>query len=179
MLPDPLHPAVVHFPIVLAFLLPLFIGGALWSIRRGGAARRAWLVPTALAAALTGSAWLSVRTGDAQSELVERVVNAAPLDAHEDLAEAFLTGSAALALIAAAGLLGGLPGRTARGLTGLGSLALLGLVARVGHTGGQLVYRHGAASAYTAHDGNARNISAAVTPAPNAPGSDAGNREDR
>ncbi|MGH7620041.1 MAG: DUF2231 domain-containing protein [Gemmatimonadaceae bacterium] len=167
MLPNPLHPAVVHFPIVLAFLLPAFIGGALWSIRRGRAVRRAWLVPTAIAAALSASAWLSVQTGDAQSERVERIVGDAPLDAHEDMAEVFFTASVAVALITAAGLLGGLPGRTARVLTGVGSLVLVGLVARVGHSGGQLVYRHGAATAYADTAGNAkdRNVLPATTSA--------------
>jgi uncharacterized membrane protein len=150
MLPNPLHPAIVHFPIVLALLLPAFIGGALWSIRRGVVVRRAWLVPTAVATALVASAWLSVQTGEAQSERVEQVVDAAPLDTHEDLAEAFLTASAAMAVLTVAGLLRGTPGRTARVLTGIGSIALAGLVVRVGHTGGELVYRHGAASAYIA-----------------------------
>ena len=39
MLPDPLHPAVVHFPIVLTFLLPLAALGALWRARRSPGAR--------------------------------------------------------------------------------------------------------------------------------------------
>jgi uncharacterized membrane protein len=169
MLPNPMHPAVVHFPIVLAFLLPLFVAGALWSFRRGGgtARRSTWLIPTGVALALAASAWLSVQTGDAQSERVERVVGDAPLDAHEDLAELFLTGSAAVAVIAVAGLLGGKPGRAARVLTGVGSLALVALVARVGHTGGELVYRHGAASAYAvrADSGDSADSAAADHPA--------------
>jgi hypothetical protein len=37
MLPDPLHPIVVHFPVVLVVLLPVFALGALLVIRRGGA----------------------------------------------------------------------------------------------------------------------------------------------
>ena len=68
MLLDPLHPAVVHFPVVLAFLLPLFAAGALWAIRRGAAPRRAWLLPIAGAAALALSAWVAVETGEAQTE---------------------------------------------------------------------------------------------------------------
>jgi uncharacterized membrane protein len=162
MLPNPLHPAIVHFPIVLALLLPLLIGGALWSIRRGAVVRRAWFVPTAFAAALVASAWLSVQTGDAQSERVEQVVGAAPLDSHEDLAEAFLTSSVVMAVLTAAGLLGGRPGRAARVLTGVGSLALAGLVVRGGHTGGELVYRHGAANAYTAAASNDSSHTAAT-----------------
>ena len=149
MIPDPLHPAVVHFPIVLAVLFPLFVGGALWAMRRGTRARRAWLLPTIVAAALAGSAWLSVETGESQADRVERVVGERAMEGHEELAETFLTMAAIVAAVAAAGLAAGLVGRAARALTVVGSLALVALVIRVGHTGGQLVYRHGAASAYT------------------------------
>ena len=148
MLPDPMHPAVVHFPVVLAFLLPLFVGGGFWAMRRGVAVRRAWLLPAVVAVALAASAWVSVETGESQGERVERVVSERAIDAHEEVAEAFLTGSAIVALIAAAGLLGGVVGRVARAATIVGSLVLVGVVTKVGHTGGQLVYRHGAASAY-------------------------------
>jgi len=64
MLPNPLHPAVVHFPLVLAFLFPLFAASGFLAIRRGAAARRAWLLPTAFAIAVAGSAWLAVKTGE-------------------------------------------------------------------------------------------------------------------
>ena len=149
MLPNPLHPAVVHFPVVLAFLLPLFVGGALWAIRRGANARRAWLVPLAVAVALSLSAWAAVQTGGAQGERVERVVSEQAIKSHEEMAEAFLAVSAALAVVAFAGMVGGMAGKTARIVTGVGSLAVVGFVAVVGHSGGQLVYRYGAASAYT------------------------------
>ena len=149
MLPNPLHPAVVHFPVVLAFLLPLFVAGGFWALRRGVAPRRAWLLPTIVAGAIAVSAWVSVETGEAQDERVERVVSESAIEAHEELAEAFLATSAAIALISAAGLLGGFTGRFARFATVAGSLALVVVVTQVGHTGGQLVYRYGAASAYT------------------------------
>jgi uncharacterized membrane protein len=155
MLPNPLHPAIVHFPVVLALLLPLFIAGGFWAMRRGASLRRAWLLPTVAAAALAGSSWLAVETGEEQGERVERVVAERALDAHEDLAEAFLTGSAVVAVIAAAGLVGGLAGRVARLATVTGSLVLAGMVVRVGHTGGELVYRYGAASAYATPDTSA------------------------
>ncbi len=170
MLPNPLHPAIVHFPLVLAFLLPLFIGGALWTIRRGATPRRSWLLPTAVAAALAASAWLAVETGESQGERVERVVNERAIDTHEDIAEAFLTGSAVVALIAGVGLVGGIVGRIARPAALVGSLVLVGVVTKVGHTGGQLVYRDGAASAYTSR------VSASGSAAPSA--AVAGNRRD-
>jgi len=148
MLPNPLHPAIVHFPLVLAFLLPFFAFGAAWAIRRGARPRRAWSIPLALAAALAGSAWVAVETGEAQDERVERVVPERFLSAHEATAETFLAGSTALVLIAAAGLIGGVAGRAARVTAVAGSMVLVVGAALVGHSGGQLVYRYGAANAY-------------------------------
>ena len=104
MLPDPLHPAVVHFPIVLTFLLPLAALAGLWRIRRGAPARPAWGLATAIAAALTFSAWLAVETGEADEEGVERVVAEAPLENHEHAAERFLVFSAVVLAAAGAGM---------------------------------------------------------------------------
>ena len=148
MLPDPLHPAVVHFPVVLAFLLPIFAIGALILIRRGAQPRRAWGIPLGIAAALALSSWLAVETGEEQSERVERVVAEQPLENHEEAAEAFLTGSAILLLVTAAGLAPGVIGKAARGVAAAGAVAIVVGAAFVGHSGGQLVYQHGAASAY-------------------------------
>lgn len=155
MLPNPLHPAIVHFPVVLAFLVPLFVAGAVWAIRRGANARRAWLLPLVVSAALALSAYASVQTGEGDSERVERVVSERAVDSHEEMAEAFLTGSAGLVALALLGLLGGIPGRVARAVTGVGAIVLIGVVVRVGHSGGELVYRYGAAAAYTSSVGAA------------------------
>lgn len=149
MLPNPLHPAIVHFPIVLAFLLPILAAGAAWAIHRGASPRRAWAFPVAGAVALALSAWVAVETGEAQDERVERVVAEQPLSAHEEMAETFLAASAGLAAVAAVGLFGGLAGRAGRIVTAAGAVALVVAAARVGHTGGELVYRYGAANAYT------------------------------
>ncbi len=148
MLPNPLHPAVVHFPIVLAFLLPLFAIGALIAIRRGARPLRAWSLPLAVGAALTLSSWVAVETGEDQDERVERVVGNAPLEAHEEAAELFLTLSGVLLLVSATGLVRGVVGRAGRITSTLGAIALVIAAAQVGHSGGELVYRHGAASAY-------------------------------
>ncbi len=148
MLPNPLHPAIVHFPVVLALLLPLFVIGALWAIRRGARPRRAWGIPLAASLALAASAWIAVETGEEQEERVEDVVARQPLSTHAEMAETFLVVSGAVALVAAAGLAGGLTGRAARFATAAGSVLLVVGAFRVGHSGGQLVYRYGAASAY-------------------------------
>ena len=148
MLPNPLHPAIVHFPVVLAFLLPIFAIGALWTIRRGARPRRAWSVPLAMAAALLLSSWAAVQTGEAQEERVEQVVPDQPLDAHEEAADAFITATALVLLAMAGGLLPKLAGQSARVIGTLGAVALVGAAAWVGHSGGQLVYQHDAARAY-------------------------------
>ena len=102
----------------------------------------------AAAAALSLSAWIAVETGQAQEERVEAVVPEAPFKTHEEAAERFLAMSGVLLLVSAAGLLRGASGRAARYVTLAGAFGLLVAGLQVGHTGGQLVYAHGAASAY-------------------------------
>ncbi|HEX6574514.1 MAG TPA: DUF2231 domain-containing protein [Gemmatimonadaceae bacterium] len=148
MLPYPLHPAIVHFPVVLAFLLPISAAIAIWTIRKGARVNRAWMVAVAIAATLSLSSWVSVETGENQDDKVEQVIQEGALDTHEEAAEAFLTGSIVLLVIAAGGLIRGRIGSTMRIVAAAGSVALLAGGAYVGHTGGQLVYKYGAASAY-------------------------------
>ncbi len=145
MLPDPLHPAVVHFPLVLVFLLPLFALGAGWAIRRGAAVRWTWAIPLLMAAGLAGSAYVALRTGGAEEERVEGVVSESVLHEHEEAAERFLVLSGVLLLVAAAGLAPGNLGQAARLLTVVGSLGVAVAGVQVGAAGGELVYRHNAA----------------------------------
>jgi uncharacterized membrane protein len=148
MLPDPLHPMVVHFPIVFVVLLPIFALGALLVIRRGAGPRRTWAVPLALAAALTLSAWVAVQTGEREEDRVERLVGESAMHAHEEAAERFLALSGVLLLVAGAGLAGGVIGTSARLVATAGSLGLVLVGIQAGGSGGELVYRHGAAAAY-------------------------------
>lgn len=148
MLPQPLHPAVVHFPMALAVLLPISALVALWAIRRGAAPLKAWAIPVAFAAALTASGWVAIQTGEMEEDRVEAVVGEEPIHEHEEAAELFLLLSGIVALVAAAGLLGGTPGNAARIVATVGTVAVLAAGVRVGHLGGELVYRHGAGAAY-------------------------------
>ncbi|HEY0930563.1 MAG TPA: DUF2231 domain-containing protein [Gemmatimonas sp.] len=157
LLPNPLHPAVVHFPIVLALLVPLFAIGALVMIRRQARPVRAWGLATALFVALSISAWVAVETGEDTSERVESVVAEAPLEAHEEAAENFLRLSVLVTVIAVAGLAAGRVGQGARLAATLGALVLLVAGWRVGHSGGALVYQHGAASAYATGSAGCRD----------------------
>jgi uncharacterized membrane protein len=151
MIPQPLHPAIVHFPIVLAFLLPLAVIGAIIALRRGVRARIAWGVVTALALALFASAFVSLKTGEAQEEAVEDVLTSEqPMHAHEEAAERFLALAGLTLALAPLGLLKGRFGQTGRAVFAVSALALLPAVYSVGHSGGKLVYQYGAGQAYTA-----------------------------
>lgn len=166
----PLHPLVVHFPIVFSVLLPIAALVALWTIRKGTLARKAWSIPVALAAALTLSAFVAIQTGKREADRVERVVSERPIDAHEEAAERFLVLSGALLLVAGAGLLPRTVGDAARLATTVGALGLLAAGVQVGHSGGELVYRYGAASAYTNGSGsNARGAPGSPAQAPASP----------
>lgn len=161
LLPYPLHPAVVHLPIALTLLVPVFALGALVAIRRGARPLRAWAIPTALLAALALSAWVSVETGESADEQVEAVVAEVPIVTHEEAAEAFLALSAGVFGVALFGLLDGRAGQIARWAGTAGTLALVVAGWRVGHTGGALVYQHGAAAAYVTPASGARPAPAA------------------
>ena len=158
MLPNPLHPAVVHFPIVLMLFLPIVAVVTLWAIRRGANPRRAWAIPFVVAGLLMLSTWVSVETGEEQSERVERAVPKQPMESHEEFAEVFFMLSGAVLVVAAAGMLNGRIGRASRVLASFGAVGLAAAGVRVGHSGGQLVYTHGAASAYTQSSATTENV---------------------
>jgi len=145
MLPDPLHPAVVHFPIVLMAFLPLAALGALWAVRRGIAPVRAWVVPVAMAGALTLSAWASLETGQDQEERAEDIVGERRLETHEEAAERFLIFSGIVFALSAAGLVRGATGSGMRAVATVATFGLLVAGYQVGHSGGALVYGDGAA----------------------------------
>lgn len=146
MLPSPLHPAVVHFPIVLMFLLPVAAVVALWAISHGSRALRAWLIPLSLAGALTLSAWVAVETGERDEDQAEDAAGERAVATHEAAAERFLLLSGAVLVIVAAGLLRGGVGRTARVAGTVAALALVAAGYQVGHSGGQLVYGNGSSA---------------------------------
>jgi uncharacterized membrane protein len=150
MLPEPIHPVIVHFPVVFVVLLPMFALVSLWAIRRGSRPSRAWLASVAMAAALAGSAWLALETGEAQEDRVEAVVSERALHDHEEAAERFLALSAVLLLVTGAGLIPGRVGGVSRIAATVGALGLVVAGVQVGASGGDLVYEHGAANAYVA-----------------------------
>ena len=71
------------------------------------------------------------------------------LETHEEAADGFLVFSVVLLGVGSFGLMNGRVANVARLLTTAGTLAMVVAGYNVGHSGGALVYVHGAASAYT------------------------------
>ena len=165
-IPDPLHPAIVHFPIALAVLLPALAAAALVAIRAGWIPARTWIGVVALQAALVGFAWFAIETGEDQEEKVEDVIAESHIEDHEEAAERFLYVAIGAALVSAAGLLSGSRGGVGRAATVAAGLAVLAAGIAVGHSGGELVYKYGAASVYAQESQIAPAASASEAAAP-------------
>lgn len=144
-IPDPLHPALVHFPIVLILLgTGLSILAVFW--------RKGYVPAFAAALMVMGAlgAWAAVASGKSDGGLVENTSAAVGtlLDAHEMWAERTLTAAAIAAGIAvgSVALIRRFP-RAARGAAVAAALAAMvaaWTVYETGHRGGALVYQHGA-----------------------------------
>lgn len=144
------HPKVVHLPMALAVLVPLFATGIAVAWWRGWLPRRAWWIAVAMQALLLGSSIASLRTGEIEEDRVEDIVGHDAVHAHEEAAEQFTVAVGITAgVMVVAAFVGGKLAPIAVGLGLLGTLLGLGLGVRTGEAGGALVYQHGAARAYT------------------------------
>ncbi|MBX3464759.1 MAG: hypothetical protein KF830_16435 [Planctomycetes bacterium] len=152
----PLHPKIVHLPIALAVLLPLLSSGLLLAVWRNWLPQRAWALVVVGQLLLVGSGVLALRSGESDEDRVERLVPEAALEAHEEAGERFVWAGGTLLVLSLLPLLLRSPrARLAAGAaTFAGTLAVLGLGYQVGQKGGELVYRHGAAAAFTAPAGS-------------------------
>jgi uncharacterized membrane protein len=145
----PLHPAIVHIPLVIALLAPVVLAYLTWRAFGAGAGRRAWAVIVALQGAVVGVGILGLRSGEAEEERVEAVVAEAAIEAHEHRAQAFVLGAGVVLGLTVFGLAAPRASRLLAPASLVAALVVAGLGVMTGHAGGSLVYRHGAAAAYT------------------------------
>ncbi len=147
---DALHPLVVHFPIVLLMVAPLFVVLGVLLPRSG----RAFLVAALVLMVLgTVSVYVAVPTGEATAELADRSpeINAV-LEHHEELAETTRTLFTILTVIFAVIVIG--PGLLRRKLDRAPAAALSAVflvfylagtlvLVNTAHQGGRLVHEYG------------------------------------
>ncbi|MCC7537952.1 MAG: hypothetical protein IT379_17130 [Deltaproteobacteria bacterium] len=153
----PLHPAIVHLPLGLAIIVPLLAVALTVAMWRDWLPKRAWLAVVGLQVLLVATGVMALRTGEQDEERVERIVAEQVLEAHEEAAAVFVWMAAATLAASVVVLL--LKSDAARRWVSVGTslatlvVAVLGI--RVGHAGGELVYRHGAAGVYAPAGPNA------------------------
>jgi len=143
MLPDPLHPAIVHFPIVL-----LLLGAPLAVI---AVFVRKWHLPVLAALVLAlgaAGAVVATITGEQGAELAGELAGNGEkaLDEHEDWGKRtrnFGVTAAVLAILSAALVRRPAAARIAGTVAALAAIAAAFFVAQAGHHGGQVVYKHG------------------------------------
>lgn len=145
----PLHPAIVHLPLGVAFVVPFVAAALAWAVWRGRLPRASFALLTALQAIVVAGGLVAVQLGERDAKRVEPLIGEAAVEVHEERAELFLWAAGAV-LVGAAALLvvpkGRAPAAAAVVTAGAAAVALLG--ARAGEAGGELVYRHGAAAAF-------------------------------
>ncbi len=150
-----LHPVVVHFPIALAVLIPVVAIWVLFLSWRGEFSKRQWSVVCVLCLLMLGSSLVAINTGEEDEEVVERVVSEDLIEVHEEAAEQFAWGSGFLLVISLLPFFLGNEkrARIASSCFLVATCVVLRLGYNVGSAGGELVYKHGAASAFVASDG--------------------------
>lgn len=174
-----LHPLIIHFPIALLYVAPLFILVAIFWRR----AREGWSLAALVLMGLgTLSLFLAVATGEAAGRLAERTPQiTAALERHESLAE---TGQVVFSLLTLAfAILVLVPlvlkrepkawlRQTVLVVFLLAYLVGLGQLTRAAHEGGRLVHEFGVRSIM------ATTGPEAAAPAPEAPGEESHERDD-
>ncbi len=142
----PLHPALVHLPIGIAFLLPLLGFGLLFAVVRGWLPRRAWAVMVIVSGLALGTALSAQKAGHDEEERLEAVISKDAIHEHEEAAEQFtvLLGVLTAASAGAFFLRREVLFRTALAVLSLGAFGVLGSGLLAARKGGELVYRLGA-----------------------------------
>jgi len=143
MLPDPLHPAIVHFPIVLLLLgAPLAIVAVFV---------RKWHLPVLVAMVLAlgaAGAVVATVTGGEEAEMAGELTAHVDtvLETHEDWGERarnFGVIAAVLAVLSAALARKPDVARIVGAAAAIAAIASALSVAQAGHYGGQMVYKYG------------------------------------
>ena len=143
----PLHPIIVHVPLVVAGLLAVLTPLAAWSWNGGRVPKAVWAVVSVMLISVPLLGFVAMESGETEEERVEGRVPESAIEEHEERAEVFVWTGAGVALLGVGALVAAGPfRRTLLAATSLGALAVAGLGVATGHAGGELVYRHGAAA---------------------------------
>jgi uncharacterized membrane protein len=154
-MPELIHPSVVHLPLALSILLPLLCLAFIIFIKLKKMHLHSWWIVVALQFMLVLSGYVALESGERDEERVEKVVSEEFIHQHEEAAEIFVGVSVIALVISIASLFAKEKQAQVLRWTVMGvSLISGGLAVRTGYLGGELVYRHGAAQAYSVESGD-------------------------
>lgn len=145
----PFHPMIAHFPMALTFVLPFLVLIFAYMIKINKMTPRGWLIIVGLQLAVTITGYVSLESGETEEQNVQKVVSKELIHVHEEAAEIFV-GSTVIALVIS---IGAFFLRKELQFPVKLTVALIGFIScylayKTGALGGELVYKHGAASAY-------------------------------
>jgi len=145
----PYHPLVVHFPIALSVILPPLIVAFAYLIKTNRMNPVSWLIIISLQIMTVATSYMAMETGESEEETVERVVSKKLIHEHEEAAEIFV-GSTVIVLVLSIAVffIRKDLGFIIKMIIALISVLSIFLSYRTGKLGGELVYKHGGASAY-------------------------------
>ncbi len=142
----PFHPIIVHFSIVIGVAVPFAAFALRYAIHKNWVEARAWRLMVGITLLYTLFAIATVQLGEVDEEKVEKIVAEEVIEHHEEAGEAVPW----VAAVLLAGAIIGCFISTHKFQVGYGIVALLALIPlmNAGHTGGELVYKYGAANAH-------------------------------
>lgn len=145
----PLHPLAVHFPVVLSVLIPLlFVFFVMFSKSSQREVTRKFLILIAFLAALFFlTSLMSTELAEVDEGIVKRVVSHSAIHHHEEWGEKVPWLSGFLFLLSLLLVKRHTSVPLIR-IFAVGSLVICIYVLYVGHTGAELAYKSGAASAF-------------------------------
>lgn len=141
----PLHPAAVHLPLGLAVVMPVVAVVVAVALFRRKLPRSALALVAGLQLMLAGSAFLAMQLGHGEQERAAQLAPRNAIHDHEEAAETFVWGTAAVLAVAIAALF--VPARRAPLLAAAvaaGTIVTAALAVDAGRKGGELVFRYGA-----------------------------------
>jgi uncharacterized membrane protein len=147
----PLHPLIVHVPLVLAGLVPIVAGFLAWQTWRGRGSRAQWLVAIALQAVIVIGALVAIDTGGDEAGTVHTVVPRDAIHEHAQAAHWFEYASfATLAVLVVAAALRERRAAIAGLVAAVIAAVMVATGIRAGHLGGKVVFEYDAPAAYKA-----------------------------
>jgi uncharacterized membrane protein len=145
----PLHPIVVHFPIALAFLLPLLSILFAFFIKTQKMKGSMWLIIVGLHIFTVGAGYLALETGEREEDRVAKVVDKDLISDHEKYAEIFVGVTVVATVISVVAFFLQTNIQFYAQLANVLVLLVAAFFAyETGEHGGDLVYKHGATRAY-------------------------------